>query len=640
MGAALGPSPHKVATEFVRVYYSVVAKLPSRLAELYGDESQLDHGSSLRATGRQAIADLADNLPIVKNNPVIDSVVGQSSANGNVIVVVRGSYSSTSLQFVQTFLLAKQSDSHEEHFYCCNDIFLPVHSEHTDEIMSDAQPSNPSAEPVTPPKLASVPTEPMEAISSPPADTGNDDSTLPSASLSTAITASPHTGPSGAHEIQAFTDPEVGKRHVSTETVEAPVITIEKGESSSAASFAEDAVLLSGDVRDPQEAPTVDLQPEKGQVVSTNSSIDLPPPSGEITVAPSESQNDVATKSGGGSHFLKESVDEATSTASLSTASADRAIKNDPPVPVKTNTLPKAHTSKTSARGGSQRTLTNRKSDQDYRASNATVQVNSRRPTSGKKTWASVVLSRDDVSHDSKKENVDIGEELSNGQPITTPEVSTTPITKASTSRVLEHKDTESMVRPEKGTGSEDLVEKTPEVGDLNSDIANPNEDSSGQIAQASTQPASISGLPRGTGTNSGGNTNGRLTHSGRVSRVFGPSAVVALSSTGTGQTDLTNLKNNLREEFSRYGHNLRGVEIKTSKGIAFLEYDTMDGVRAAVEAWADGPRQDGVFAGIALNVSEKRVNHTGRRPVSTRGGGRGGGARGGARRGRPPATS
>ena len=151
-------------------------------------------------------------------------------------------------------------------------------------------------------------------------------------------------------------------------------------------------------------------------------------------------------------------------------------------------------------------------------------------------------------------------------------------------------------------------------------------------------------------GSNGGGARSGP--------RTFGPSAVVQLASINrqnASTADTRALQASLRDEFAQYGHKLRGVEVKAAKGIAFIEYETMEGVRAAVEMWSRGPRPDGVFAGQHLHVSEKRTlhpYHNGRRPGSMRGGrsgpgGSGGGSGGnggngarGARRTRMTATA
>lgn len=124
----------------------------------------------------------------------------------------------------------------------------------------------------------------------------------------------------------------------------------------------------------------------------------------------------------------------------------------------------------------------------------------------------------------------------------------------------------------------------------------------------------------------------------GNHQRNFGPSAVVQLSVLSATQLqDPRGVANMLRDEFNTYGYKLRNVDVKAQKGIAFVEYETLEGVRAAVAAWANGPRGEGPFAGLPLQVNEKRPMHGGRRPGSMRGGGRGG-ARGG-RRTRPNST-
>lgn len=119
--------------------------------------------------------------------------------------------------------------------------------------------------------------------------------------------------------------------------------------------------------------------------------------------------------------------------------------------------------------------------------------------------------------------------------------------------------------------------------------------------------------------------------------RSFGPSAVVQLSTLNPSLLqDARGLANSLRDEFGNYGYKLRNVDVKAPKGIAFVEYETIEGVKAAVAHWANGPKAEGPFAGIALQVSEKRPSPGGRRAGSVRGGR--GGPRGG-RRPRPAST-
>lgn len=106
-------------------------------------------------------------------------------------------------------------------------------------------------------------------------------------------------------------------------------------------------------------------------------------------------------------------------------------------------------------------------------------------------------------------------------------------------------------------------------------------------------------------------------------SRTFGPSAVVQLSSVGSQWSGKhRELSAALSEEFSKYGYPVKHVDVKGARGIVFVEYDTIVGVEAAVAAWKKGPRADGRFAGVGLDVSEKRPA---RNRNSNSGSGRGG---------------
>jgi len=65
--------------------------------------------------------------------------------------------------------------------------------------------------------------------------------------------------------------------------------------------------------------------------------------------------------------------------------------------------------------------------------------------------------------------------------------------------------------------------------------------------------------------------------------RSFSSSAIVTLSSTVMSLTDTKSISIKLREEFGQYGHKLRGVEVKATKRLDFIEYDSVEGVKAAV---------------------------------------------------------
>lgn len=126
------------------------------------------------------------------------------------------------------------------------------------------------------------------------------------------------------------------------------------------------------------------------------------------------------------------------------------------------------------------------------------------------------------------------------------------------------------------------------------------------------------------------GHNSGFKHHQGRV---YGPSAVIQLSTLPTDRAkDWRTLQQEFLDEFNSYGFPVRNVEVKTHKGLAFIEYQDQAGVRAAVAEWAAGPRDKGNFKGIPLSVSEKRQ----RRPhMPGDGGPPGRGGRGGMRGGR-----
>lgn len=101
--------------------------------------------------------------------------------------------------------------------------------------------------------------------------------------------------------------------------------------------------------------------------------------------------------------------------------------------------------------------------------------------------------------------------------------------------------------------------------------------------------------------------------------RVYGPSAVIQLNTLPMDRAkDWRTLQQEFLAEFNSYGFPVRNVEVKSHKGLAFIEYQDQAGVRAAVSEWADGPRDKGNFKGIPLSVTEKRQ----RRPHMTGDGG------------------
>lgn len=622
MGAAPGPSPSKVATEFARVYYKVVATLPTRLSELYGDESQLDHGPSHRASGRRAISDVSKDIPLTNHPATIDSVIGQSSANGNVVVAVRGFYSSPPIPFVQTFLLAKQSDSHDEHFYCCNDIFLSLQSEQTNHVESDVAPHESLPEPLTPPKVAPEPAK--ELKTTPPSSMSSSDN--PVELPSSVSTVSPSTA------LLSKTTEPVSSENIIATSVPASVISDKHiTESSSQQDSPQASVTLPSVTKNDTTPPVLnEVTPkDKDRLLEPASVGTVPVPSPATTnITKSSSPEPVNTELDSSTdlvHDFKDGVD-VVSTVSNQTDKQD--ISNN------TVVSSKPSQSKKPGRGTFNRNFTDRKSDQDFRTSNTSANItNSYAAAPARKTWASIVLSREGAREEVKSGGGNfILEKATNGTEVKVSNDS------MKAPLVGEAAPTEpiSEIDHEKNSPSTSIPEASSKAVAVSNPERPPNPANGGEGENAQSGPG------RGSGgvTGMAGGTNGRPMYSGRGNpRVFGPSAVVTLSSTGMSLSDVQALRNSLREEFSRYGHSLRGVEVKAAKGIAFLEYDSMDGVRAAVDAWAHGPRKDGVFAGVGLHVSEKRTAHVGRRPGASRGGSRGG-ARGGSRRGRlPPAA-
>ncbi|CAN8074802.1 unnamed protein product [Agarophyton chilense] len=465
MGAApkQPPSAARVAQSFVNVYYRVAEKLPERIVELYGPDSEIHHGDGLDATG-PAIAHVARKLPLSGAATTVNKVAAQQTGASAYLVVVHGQSTkqAKTFSFTQTFVLEKQRDSHDVHFYCRNDIFTSLTDAPQPSQTVSSEPEPVVAETLTDTTPA-TPSEPPKPSSPPPAlpDTQQVEQLPTEVAQITSVdpdTLPPANGimPHNQSEPQTQPSPESIIPATSDRAPPAP------------------ALVESVDTSD------IDLAPQENLVVSF--------PNGDST---------------------------------------------------------KEHKSPMSA---------------------------ARSVPLTKKTWASIVSSKDDVED-------------------STPVVSVTEQTP--------------VVVPE-------LVKQLPEPV--------PAEVEQKPITQSNTRQENVQSANRAPHQHSGHQHSGHPYRG--YPRVFGPSAVVQLSILGDNfLQDIRGLTNSLREEFSTYGHKLRHVEVKMAKGIAFIEYDTMDGVRAAVSAWANGARDVGPFQGIALNVSEKRPSYGGRRPGSMRGG-------------------
>jgi Nuclear transport factor 2 (NTF2) domain len=128
-------------------------------------------------------------------------------------------------------------------------------------------------------------------------------------------------------------------------------------------------------------------------------------------------------------------------------------------------------------------------------------------------------------------------------------------------------------------------------------------------------------------GANGHNNAHGGFKQQHPASRVYGPSAVIQLGGLPSERVrEWRSLQAEFTAEFATYGFEVRNVEVKSHKGLAFVEYDTIEGVQAAVNVWSKGPRRSGPFKGVTLSVTEKRQ----RKHVPGGGGAARGGASGG----------
>lgn len=484
------PVPTQVAEGFVSVYYRVVSGLPDSLPKLYGLDSELTHGSHT-ATGLTQIANIANRIPLV-GKPVanIASLSVQQTRSGGYVVVVLGTFEKDGDQalFSQTFVLEQLVDSHKDHFYCRNDVFVQL----ADANMPGKPPELKKAvvEPPVPrekeqkDKPEDVAAQHVEQVAVPKK---NDD------------VHDPVVDPA---EPPASLPPQVPVAVVSEGSADAP-----------------------SDHEEPEQVPEVDQAPQE----DVNGITEEPPqeePSDEV-----------------GATELKPDVEE-----------TEKVVPDKVP---------------------------NGKVEEERVVRSPPV----------KKTWASIVSSREDGARE-VAEAVTIA-------PTKTEEVA--------------------------ARGMSDQVENIP-----------PAEDGKQMPPQNSVH--GHGGQAQRPNHVQNGHRQNYMGGRGGHQRTFGPSAVVQLSTLDPEKLhDPRGLAMELRTEFGQYGFKLRHVEVKAQKGIAFLEYETMEGVRAAVAAWANGPRNEGMFAGIQLLVSEKRSNNHKWRTGNMRGGR--GGTRGG-RRNRPASTT
>eukprot|EP00177_Eucheuma_denticulatum_P005197 GFKZ01009467.1.p1 GENE.GFKZ01009467.1~~GFKZ01009467.1.p1 ORF type:complete len:498 (+),score=95.39 GFKZ01009467.1:461-1954(+) len=484
------PVPTQVAEGFVSVYYNVVSGLPDSLPKLYGLDSELTHGAHA-ATGLSQIANIANRIPLV-GKPVanIASLSVQQTRSGGYVVVVLGTFEKNGDQalFSQTFVLEQLLDSHKDHFYCRNDVFV--------ELADTNMPGKP-------PELKKPVVEP----------------------------------PVPREKEQKEKPTEVAPQNVEQ-------VPVPKKED---------------DVHEPAVEPAepeTPLPPQVPAAVANEGSADAPSEHEEPDHAPEVEQPQGGDLNGVTEEPLQEDPSDEVGATEISPVveKAEKVVEDKVP---------------------------NGKVEQERVVRNTPV----------KKTWASIVSSKEDGAKE---------------------------VAEAVT------------VAPTKGE------EVTPRAMADQVENIPPAEDGKQMAPQNSVH--SHSGQSQRPSNVQNGHRQNYMGGRGGHQRTFGPSAVVQLSTLDPEKLqDPRSLAMELKAEFGQYGFKLRHVEVKAQKGIAFLEYETMEGVRAAVSAWSNGPRNDGLFAGIQLLVSEKRPNNHKWRTGNMRGGR--GGTRGG-RRNRPASTS
>jgi hypothetical protein len=603
--AAEGPSPATVAGAFTNVYYRVAEQQPHRLAELYGVDSQLSHAPGTVATGLADIGAAVLSLPLSKEHRArVTSIDAMRTGKGGYIVLVTGSLGSA--MFAQTFLLDPTGDNDSrKHFYCRNDVFRFV---------------TPSAGKLSTPADVLLPehAEPVHvnATSAPGCDASPD-------------------GSDGVKESAAKASSFQGSLTSGGQVVPSSGDLENEDEDGDDDEDEEDDDDADADDNDEGEGDDEEGAPAEDQV---HAKIER----GAITTEVCQGEASGETKP----------FEEASSISNV--AEPDAAQKS-----------PSVGEQRPSGPGDEK--VGARSSAQD--AVKLEPEPAPSKPAAPK-SWASIVSSSTAILAPAVPTSPpQIGSIMASTAPVATDGIDVFPanVTNLATSPMIAH--------PNVGAGPHvsTLIQTSgddPEVATENK-VAGIGSRSSARVSGSGNISGSVPGgwssvenkrHSYQSENNAGFKVVGRPATDGHshlnghahgpqnvagtfhktpaVHRVYGPSAVIQLGNLPSERMrDWRALVDDFSKEFAGYGHEIRNVDVKTYKGLAFVEYDSVDGVRAAVNAWADGPRDSGPFQGIALAVSEKRQQ---RRPIlggdrgggvsgrgMMRGGGRGAGSRG-----------
>jgi hypothetical protein len=599
--SAEGPSPETVAGAFTNVYYKVAEQQPHRLAELYGVDSQLSHAPGTVATGLADIGAAVLSLPLSKEHRAnVSTIDAMRTGKGGYIVLVTGSLGSA--MFAQTFLLDPTGDDDSrKHFYCRNDVFRFV-TPSSGKLATPADVLHPThAEPVQV-NVTGVPSgdgfnEGMDAGDELHGKTVNAEE-----SLQASASRLPDSGDTQDDEDDDDEDDEEDDEDDEED---------------------DDDVLADGQAVDGMEGA-------------------------EGAIADNQNNLSDATES-----HVDPSVTMGVRVEGASTiAMAVPVPSSDLQELLPTDSEPNGHVNE------------NKSSIESASASPKKVAEISPSKPATPKSWASIVSSSTAI----------------------TAGISSTSAaqTGSGSAHTLMGTSDSSVVSPGIAVYPSTVAEGTPlNAGNATKAVAVP--PGSGSNEESNTDDVRPGSSSRVTGTASGSTHGGWSSVEGKrhsyqsdgnvgfkvvgrstdghshmnghphppqsasgafhkppaVHRVYGPSAVIQLGNLPPERMrDWRGLVEDFTKEFAGYGHDIRNVDVKTYKSLAFVEYDTVEGVRAAVSAWADGPRDSGPFKGIALAVSEKRQQRrpipggdrggfVGGRVMMPRGGGRGAGGRG-----------
>jgi hypothetical protein len=602
--AAAAILPETVAKSFTRVYYSVAAQQPARLRQLYGDDSEVSHTAAIVLVGLPRIAAAAMAHPLA-NKPAaaVHSLDAMGTGAGGYVVLVTGALEGA--PFTQTFVLCPAEGDKVGHFYCRNDIFRFIGA--AGKAPAAAKPADVLVAPrATPVQVAA-------------ADGGAAEKTLaagsPAAAADITAAASEPAGEDGG-----FEDGEDGGEDDGEDDGDETEDDDDDEDAAEEASPAGAAAAQGGVLAAVHKGAAAAAAPVAAAAAAPPAAASAPVTAASATVPAQGAAGDKDTTKRGG----ETSADDAPvkrangSVAGASTAPASAAAAPpNPDVPAKAKTWASIVSTTLSAPA-----LT-------AAATVAAAAATTSAPTGSGPVAAAAAGSSStaDPAVVKAADATGVAPVYGGGPGGKSAAVARGASHAGGAATHHHHHNHHHHAGNNAGSGSEGWS-------------------SVDSKRHSASHHGPDGGFQRVTANGHHGHQTAGYKHS--QPRMYGPSAVIQLSSLPMDRAkDWRTLQQEFTAEFNSYGHPVRNVEVKTHKGLAFIEYDDAVGVRAAVAAWADGARPTGPFKDVELSVSEKRQ----RRPHLPgdggpvgrgmgRGGMRGGGRGGGRGRGRGMSVS